>query len=107
YLAGENAAPVAVAWAEPVSGPAPLRVRFTGSASVDPDGDELAFAWDFGDGAGSAVADPEHVYEAGGDYAARLTVGDGRGGVDTEAVRITVDNSPPVATIERPRRGGR
>jgi glucose/arabinose dehydrogenase len=61
YPDGENLPPVAVASADPVSGAAPLRVRFTGSASADPDGDELTFRWDFGDGEGSDEADPVHV----------------------------------------------
>ena len=44
-----NAAPFVEALADPTSGRAPLRVRFSSAAS-DPDGDQLLSVWDFGDG---------------------------------------------------------
>jgi PKD repeat protein len=45
YTAGNNP-PVAVASANPTSGPAPLTVQFTGSGSSDPDGDAITYSWD-------------------------------------------------------------
>ena len=48
----QNQPPIAVAAANPTSGAAPLTVAFDGTASNDPDGDALTYAWDLdGDGA--------------------------------------------------------
>ncbi len=44
---------------------APLAVAFRGDASTDPDGDTLAYDWDFGDGTAHATtANPSHTYSA-------------------------------------------
>lgn len=45
-----NAAPNALLSPEVAYGPAPLTVSFQGQASNDPEGAELEFDWDFGDG---------------------------------------------------------
>jgi glucose/arabinose dehydrogenase len=100
-----NRAPTAVIAADPSSGPAPLRVRFDGSGSTDPDGDTLTYSWSFGDGtAGSTAQSPQHVYAEDGSYTATLTVSDGEAG-DSATVRIDADNTPPVARIDSPADG--
>ncbi len=48
----QNQPPIAVATANPTNGAAPLTVAFDGTASSDPDGDALTYAWDL-DGDGS------------------------------------------------------
>src|SRR3954462_15823729 len=61
-----NHAPVAV-----VGGPYESEsgsVSFDGSASSDPDGDALTFAWTFGDGMTSAEAKPSHAYTQDGEF---------------------------------------
>ncbi len=69
----ENAAPVA-AFEILVSGQAH---QFDASASYDPDGDELAFAWDFGDGGTAQGASVAYAYDMVGTYTVVLTVSDG------------------------------
>jgi uncharacterized membrane protein len=66
-------------------------VTFDARGSSDPDGDPLAFAWDFGDGTPSGVgATPSHVYEHLGTYLVRLTVSDGRGGIATATAQVDI-----------------
>jgi len=106
--AGPNKAPVAVAAADALAGAAPLTVHFTGSGSSDPDGDDLAYSWTFGDGGTSTSANPSHTY-ASGTYTARLTVDDQRGAANSTAaapvLHIVSGNSPPVPTIDAPADG--
>jgi glucose/arabinose dehydrogenase len=54
--------PTAVATATPQYGPAPLSVQLTGSGSSDPEGQALTYLWEFDDGSGSTLADPQHVF---------------------------------------------
>jgi PKD repeat protein len=72
-----------------------LSVAFDASASTDPDGDPLSYAWDFGDGATGAGVTAQHAFAAAGTYTVRLTVDDGRGGVATAARNVTVAAPPP------------
>ncbi len=97
-----NRQPEAKATGSPVSGSAPLKVNFNGTASKDPDGDALTYDWDFGDGsAHSTSARPSHTY-AKGTYIARLQVSDGHGGVATDGLRIDSGNHPPVPRVDSP-----
>lgn len=60
-LAG-NRPPVAIARASPTRGSAPLTVQFDGSASISPEGGEIArYTWDFGDGGRARGALAVHV----------------------------------------------
>jgi PKD repeat protein len=94
-----NQPPKAVASANPISGVAPLNVNFAGSNSTDSDGSIVSYSWNFGDGASSTLANPQHAYNAAGNYTATLTVTD-NGGLTNNAsvaITVTVSNPPPVA----------
>jgi PKD repeat protein len=71
-------------------------VSFDGSASSDPDGDALTYAWDFGDGSTGTGAKPTHTYADNGSYTATLTVKDPVGADDSQVRTITVSNVAPV-----------
>ena len=102
-ISSTNRAPVARVTAAPLSGPAPLSVRFDASASSDPDGDALTFEWNFGDGGALASgAVVTHTYSVPGRYSASVTVRDGRSGQAISTVVIDAGNSPPVPTITSP-----
>lgn len=91
-------APTAVATASVTSGTAPVAVSFTGSTSSDPEGDALTYAWSFGDGGTSALADPTYTYSTAGTYTATLTVTDAQGLAGSASVVITV--SAPLRRID-------
>lgn len=101
YVVG-NRQPTAVATATPSEGLAPLAVTFDGSASSDPDGDLLTFAWDFGDGMTGSGATITHEYATEGRYTARLTVSDGEATVQSQPLTIVVGNEAPVGQILTP-----
>ena len=71
-----NRAPVADAGG-PYSGETGTAIRFDGSASSDPDGDALTYAWNFGDGSSGTGATPTHSYATAGVYEVSLVVSDG------------------------------
>jgi len=101
-----NQPPVAVATADPTSGPAPLTVAFDGSGSSDPDGDPITYAWDLdGDGLydDSTAIQPTFTYTESGSYTARLRVTDSDGASSlSDPIVITAGNTPPNATINAP-----
>jgi PKD repeat protein len=75
-------------------------VSFDGSLSSDPDGDVLVFAWDFGDGNTSTLANPVHTYADNGEYAVCLTVTDPFGAAVTGCTIAYISNvAPTVAPI--------
>ncbi len=87
--------------ADRTSGPAPLDILFQAVAD-DPDGDELTYRWDFGDGGAAFGEEAEHRYLEVGEHTATLTVTDAAGNTDTAEIAITVTdpvgNRPPTVT---------
>jgi hypothetical protein len=93
-LPGTNSPPViSSASANPLTGPAPLAVSFSGVAS-DPDGDPLTFTWAFGDETTATGATASHTYTRGGQYTATLTVADGHSQTVSSPLTIQVGSAP-------------
>ncbi|GII23142.1 carbohydrate-binding protein [Planosporangium mesophilum] len=104
YIGGANRAPTVSAGADRTSGPTPLTVNFTSTAS-DPDGDPLSYSWVFGDGGTATGAGASHTYTTDGQYTATVTVDDGHGNTATADVVVTVGNTAPTVTLDPPHDG--
>ncbi|MBO3677530.1 PQQ-dependent sugar dehydrogenase [Streptomyces sp. NEAU-YJ-81] len=94
-------APIVEASASVTSGQAPLTTEFTAKAT-DADGDQLKYAWDFGDGATSTEQNPSHTYDKNGTYTATVTATDAGGLTGTASAHVTVGNTAPKVTLELP-----
>ncbi len=79
-----------------------LAVTLDGLASSDPEGDPLSFSWEQTDGVDVELSDPDSpqptftVPEGAEVLSFMLTVDDGREGVDTASVTLTVLSEPRV-----------
>jgi hypothetical protein len=67
-----------------------LTCNFNGSASSDPDGSIVSYAWDFGDGSSGSGATASRTYAAPGTYTATLTVTDNGGSSAAVSNTVTV-----------------
>jgi hypothetical protein len=68
-----------------------LVCAFNSFGTSDPDGDQMRYSWNFGDGtAASTAASPTHTYAAAGTYTVVLTVTDGWNNVGTSTKSVTV-----------------
>jgi len=68
--------PIAVLSLSPAAGPAPLNVGYDGTSSADPDGGDLSYFWEFGNGVTSTSPWGVVTYENAGTFTIRLTVTD-------------------------------
>ena len=78
-------------------------VFFDASLSRDPDGEIVAYDWDFGDGSAARGKTVEHAYTSEGQYEIALTVTDDDDLTATRTKRIFVShshNEPPEASFE-------
>jgi PKD repeat protein len=90
--------PIADFTANPISGKAPLTVRFTDASTGAPTG----WSWDFGDGNTSTGENPVHVYTEPGSYTVRLEASNSGGSnTETKSYYITVNPEavPPDAAF--------
>jgi PKD repeat protein len=90
-----DAAPQAGFSIAPLTAIATQAVAFDGSASGDPDGSIVSYAWDFGDGTTGAGQVQSHSYARAGGYKVTLVVQDNEG--KTASATETVDVSDAAA----------
>jgi glucose/arabinose dehydrogenase len=101
-----NRPPIALASADKIYGPSPLGVQFTGSNSSDPEGSQLSYEWNFGDGSTSTAANPAHTFNATSGvpakYTVTLKVKDDKGLTGQTSLIISPNNTPPRVAITSP-----
>ncbi|MDW5550033.1 PKD domain-containing protein [Methanosarcina sp.] len=88
--------PVAAFSASPISGNAPLNVKFTDTSIGTP----TKWKWSFGDGTSSTLQNPTHKYSKAGKYTVILTVTNAAGSntvTKSNYITVTVATSKPVA----------
>jgi|GEM_PF-2677559 len=95
-----NQPPSAKLSANPTFGSAPLSVHFDGSASFDPDGSIVSYAWNFGDNTSGNGVTFDHLYTAAGSYTATLTVTDNQGAQGLAQTQIVVSASGATSFID-------
>ncbi|WP_444995271.1 PKD domain-containing protein [Aliikangiella sp. IMCC44359] len=71
-------------------------VVFNSNGSTDPEGEALAYAWNFGDSNTGTGPSPGHKYASTGDYTVTLTVTDVGGLTDTATATVTVKDATPI-----------
>lgn len=101
---GGNKAPIAEIDASATySGSDSLTVDFDGTGSTDPDGPNLTYQWNFGNGQTSSSATPTVTFtNTGANYTAytvTLTVTDEGGKTSTATQRIVVGSVPPTIQL--------
>ncbi len=79
-----NQNPIAAFTSSATSGFLVLTVDFDASTTVDPEGHELSYDWDFGDGNTGEGVQVTHSFEQVGTFGVVLTVSDSYGGSATE-----------------------
>jgi PKD repeat protein len=87
---------VAAITVQPGSPTVGVPVSFDGTASRDPDGSIVLYAWDFGDGTTATGATASHAYLTAGTFTARLTVTDDKGSTGVATVPLTVTGGPSI-----------
>ncbi len=75
----------------------PLEVAFDASASTSPNGEIVAYDWDFGDGATDEGRTVNHTFDEKGVYPVTLTVTDASNGVAQVTHNVQALSLPPVA----------
>ncbi len=89
-----NGTPVATA-SGPSSGNVDEELIFSAVGTTDPDGDALAFSWDFGDGSTTSGLVVSHRFQIPGNYPVVFTADDGFGGQGQATVNVHI-NAPPI-----------
>jgi PKD repeat protein len=104
-ISAVNDAPLAVAGPDGQSDEG-ATATFGAQGSLDVDGDNLTYWWDFGDGQTASGFGVQHAYADEGTYTVTLTVSDGFTSA-TDTMLMTVFKVAPLATLSGPVAGVR
>ena len=101
-----NQPPVAVVNG-PYTGETGRAINFSSAGSSDPEGGQLTYSWDFGDGSNTTTAaNPSHAYSTAGNYTVTLTVTDDVQNSTSANAAVSVTDisttTPPVANVNGP-----
>jgi len=86
----------------PYTGIVDQEITFDGSGSYDPDGDDLVYEWDFGDGTTGEGVMPVHSYAGAGTYLVTLVVSDIKSLAATVSTTAIVYQPPAVSISAEP-----
>lgn len=87
----ENEPPVAAA-GDDLRGVRGEEIYFDGSESFDPEGGDLEFWWDFGDGQSGIGSEISHLYEESGNFVVELRVRDQGGLESQDQLEVNIEN---------------
>ena len=100
---GGNLKPIINVTPDTVYGSSPLLVNFDASESYDPEGEDLSFEWDFGDGNTGTGDQISHTFDAGTNstvsYTVKLNVQDESGAESSTELLVSLNNTPPEVDI--------
>ncbi|MFD1142545.1 ThuA domain-containing protein [Larkinella insperata] len=103
---GGNRQPQVQVAANKMGGSAPLALKLNAKGTTDADGDALTYSWKITSKNGFAQvinsSDANLTLGKAGVYKATLTVNDGKGGVASRSLDISVGNEPPVLSLDMP-----
>ncbi|HWQ67923.1 MAG TPA: PKD domain-containing protein, partial [Methanospirillum sp.] len=88
--------------ADPISGYPPLTVHFIDESTSEP----YTWQWNFGDGGGSALQNPNHTYAQPGRYSVSLTAGKGEQSAYTEKNNYITVKYPYIRITAFPKTDG-
>ncbi|GAA4466380.1 hypothetical protein GCM10023189_48340 [Nibrella saemangeumensis] len=101
---GGNRKPQLQIAANKLGGSAPLNLKLTAQGTTDADGDALTYFWKVTSRNGFTkvvnTPDANLTLTNKGLYKATLTVSDGKGGIASQSMDISVGNEPPVLTVD-------
>ena len=95
-----NLPPTAVINVDKTGGYAGEEFIFSAADSFDPEGDDLTYAWEFGDNTTSDEEEPTHIWYEVGTYKVNLTVEDQHEQSDTASLYIDIERGTPTAVFE-------
>jgi len=99
---GKNRRPIVKMTVDKSVGAVPLKASFSSEGTLDKDGDDLSYHWDFGDGNSSGKSNPAHTFITPGIYKTTLTVKDAQGKESQDTLKVIVGNERPTLTLELP-----